>query len=97
MWSLAGIHRLTIAEQALFRSTNEQRNMSKVVLITGCSSGFGRHLAQEGLAAGLRVIATARKTEKLVDLEKQGCHSLQLDVTWDEARLVKFAKEAVAV
>jgi len=83
-----------------FLSHNERiaiSQMSKVVLITGCSSGFGKHLAEEGLAAGLRVIATARKPESLSELGKQGCHTTQLDVTWDEERLAKFAEEAVAV
>lgn len=40
----------------------------KVWLITGCSSGFGRTLAEMALARGDRVIATARKVEQLADL-----------------------------
>lgn len=40
----------------------------KVWLITGCSSGFGRILAEMALARGDRVIATARKVEQLSDL-----------------------------
>lgn len=35
----------------------------KIVFITGVSSGFGRALAQEALAAGYRVIGTVRNTE----------------------------------
>ncbi|SCC30707.1 hypothetical protein GA0061070_101645 [Kosakonia oryziphila] len=34
----------------------------KIVFITGVSSGFGRALAQEALAAGYRVIGTVRNT-----------------------------------
>jgi NAD(P)-dependent dehydrogenase (short-subunit alcohol dehydrogenase family) len=41
---------------------------SKVWLISGCSSGFGRILAEMALARGDRVIATARKVEQLADL-----------------------------
>ncbi|KAJ8135697.1 hypothetical protein OY671_011090, partial [Metschnikowia pulcherrima] len=41
---------------------------SKVWSITGCSSGFGRILAEMASARGDRVIATARKIEPLADL-----------------------------
>ncbi|HEY5307308.1 MAG TPA: short-chain dehydrogenase/reductase, partial [Casimicrobiaceae bacterium] len=34
--------------------------MCKVWLITGCSRGLGRELAQSVLAAGHRLVATAR-------------------------------------
>ncbi len=37
-------------------------------LITGCSSGFGRHLAEAVLARGDRAVVTARHTEALEDL-----------------------------
>lgn len=40
----------------------------RVWLITGCSAGFGRELAEAALAAGDRVMATARRPETLVDL-----------------------------
>jgi short-subunit dehydrogenase len=39
--------------------------------ITGASTGFGRLLAEEVLKAGGKVIATARKLDKIADLEKQ--------------------------
>src|SRR5688572_26176805 len=37
-------------------------------LITGCSSGFGRHLAEVVLERGDRLVATARRPETLDDL-----------------------------
>jgi len=37
-------------------------------LITGVSSGFGRHLTQQLLARGDRVVGTVRKTENVRDL-----------------------------
>jgi NAD(P)-dependent dehydrogenase (short-subunit alcohol dehydrogenase family) len=52
--------------------------------ITGASTGFGRLLAEEVLKAGGKVIATARKLDKIVDLEKQypkSAKALVLDVT----------------
>lgn len=42
---------------------------SKTLLITGTSSGFGRALAQEALAAGLRVIGTVRSEQARRDFE----------------------------
>ncbi len=40
----------------------------RIWLITGSSSGFGRHLAQAALQRGDRVVATARRAETLDDL-----------------------------
>lgn len=59
-------------------------NAQKVWFITGTSSGFGRALAEEVLAQGHKVIATARKPEVLHDLmEKypQTARAVKLDVT----------------
>ena len=53
--------------------------MSKVVLITGCSTGIGRDLAQRLSNAGYVVAATARKTETLADIPAS--LKLCLDVT----------------
>ncbi len=58
--------------------------MSKVWLITGSSTGFGRVLAEVLLEKGERVVATARNLESLADLQKQYPDSLKaltLDVT----------------
>ena len=78
-------------------SSNSTSSNGLVVLISGCSSGFGQSLAQEALRAGLRVIATARNVEALVDLEKAGAAVLQLDVTASEAELDKVATKAIAL
>ncbi|WP_322013080.1 SDR family NAD(P)-dependent oxidoreductase [Paraburkholderia sp. J12] len=42
--------------------------MSKVWLVTGSSRGLGRHIVEAALAAGERVLATARKPKDLDDL-----------------------------
>lgn len=52
----------------------------RVVLITGCSSGIGRVLAQQFHARGDTVIATARKAESLGELAQSGIQTAQLDV-----------------
>jgi NAD(P)-dependent dehydrogenase (short-subunit alcohol dehydrogenase family) len=56
----------------------------KVWLITGSSSGLGRGLAEEALAEGYRVVATARKPEalqSLVDNYPSAARAVKLDVT----------------
>jgi NAD(P)-dependent dehydrogenase (short-subunit alcohol dehydrogenase family) len=53
----------------------------RVVLITGCSTGIGRALAQAFVERGCRVVATARKLEALADLEGERLRALRLDVT----------------
>jgi NAD(P)-dependent dehydrogenase (short-subunit alcohol dehydrogenase family) len=60
---------------------------SKVVLITGCSSGIGRATALRLVQSGYRVIATARSASSLEELDKAGCVPVSLDVT-DEASMV---------
>ncbi|MEX6501326.1 SDR family oxidoreductase [Pseudomonas zhanjiangensis] len=50
------------------------------VLITGCSSGIGRALADAFQAAGYRVWASARKAEDLAALEAAGFTAVALDV-----------------
>jgi NAD(P)-dependent dehydrogenase (short-subunit alcohol dehydrogenase family) len=57
---------------------------TKLVLITGVSSGFGRALAQEALAAGHRVVGTLRNVEAadaFQDLAPGQAHARLLDVT----------------
>lgn len=41
---------------------------SRTWLITGCSTGFGRVLAEEVIARGEQVVATARRPEAIADL-----------------------------
>jgi len=57
---------------------------ARVWLITGSSAGFGRELAEAALAAGDRVVATARRPETLDDLvarDPDRVLALSLDVT----------------
>lgn len=60
--------------------------MKKVWLITGCSTGFGRALAQEVLAQGGQVIVTSRKVsdiEDIVESYPEDAIAVALDVTKD--------------
>ncbi len=59
--------------------------MSQTVLITGCSTGIGRDLAQRLTGAGYNVAATARKVESLNDVP--AAMKLALDVTQPESIL----------
>lgn len=63
---------------------NVAQNESRVWFITGSSTGFGRELAEEALAQGHRVVATARRPETLDDLVQkypQTARAVRLDVT----------------
>ena len=66
--------------------------MSFTWLITGASGGLGAALATHALRAGHGVIATARNVTKAAkdypDIEKQGGHWLQLDVTQSDTEEV---------
>ena len=55
-----------------------------VWLITGCSKGIGRALAQQALQSGYRVVVTARDTATLADVVKEhreAVAAVELDVT----------------
>ena len=65
----------------------EAQSQGKVWFITGCSSGFGRLLAEAALKRGDRVVATARDEGKIIDLTDtypQTALALTLDVTYKD-------------
>lgn len=57
----------------------------RCVLITGCSSGIGRCLAEGLHARGYRVFATARKPADIVVLNDAGFDAIQLDLASSES------------
>ena len=65
-------------------------------LITGSSSGFGKHIALEALKQGHKVIATARDASRLSDLKAAGAVTLSLDVTAPLSELKDIVREAHA-
>ena len=65
---------------------------SKIVLITGCSTGIGHDLARRLARANYTVIATARNTERLSDLHV--ALQLPLDVT-DPTSVASATQEVV--
>ncbi|WGM45373.1 3-phenylpropionate-dihydrodiol/cinnamic acid-dihydrodiol dehydrogenase [Brevundimonas sp. NIBR10] len=69
-----------------------------VWLITGCSTGLGRELAEALIAGGYRLVATARNTEDIEDLARMGGDrvlALPLDVT-DDAQAEAAVAQALA-
>ncbi|OZF03942.1 SDR family NAD(P)-dependent oxidoreductase [Rhodococcoides fascians] len=81
--------------------------MSRVWIITGSSRGLGRAVAQDALAAGDQVVATARRPEQLDELVRQygdAVLPLPLDVTDAgaaasvvESAVEKFGRVDVAI
>jgi NAD(P)-dependent dehydrogenase (short-subunit alcohol dehydrogenase family) len=73
--------------------------MAQVWLVTGSSRGLGRAIVEAGLAAGNKVLATARDTASLTELsERYGdqVKLLALDVT-DESAAARAVRTAIDV
>jgi NADP-dependent 3-hydroxy acid dehydrogenase YdfG len=68
---------------------------SRIVLITGCSSGIGHATASHLNERGWSVYATARRPEAIADLAEAGCRTLALDVT-DEASMQAAVDQVTA-
>ncbi|MDX6632973.1 MAG: hypothetical protein QOG26_978 [Solirubrobacterales bacterium] len=66
-------------------------NVSKAVLISGCSTGIGRATAERLHERGWNVYATARNPDSIADLAGRGMKTLALDVTNESS-----IREAVA-
>jgi len=69
---------------------------SPVWLISGCSTGFGRELAQQTIARGFKVVVTARNTSSIADLVEGHDNALAvaLDVT-QQASIDQAVKAAI--
>ena len=65
---------------------------SKVVLITGCSTGIGAETAAHLADHGYTVYASARKIETLAPLVAKGCRALALDVNDEESMRAAVAQ-----
>jgi NAD(P)-dependent dehydrogenase (short-subunit alcohol dehydrogenase family) len=63
----------------------EMADLSKAVLITGCSSGIGEATAKRLRASGWTVYATARRPDSIAHLEQAGARTLALDVTDEDS------------
>jgi NAD(P)-dependent dehydrogenase (short-subunit alcohol dehydrogenase family) len=70
-------------------------NPMPVVLITGCSSGIGRAMADAFKAAGHEVWATARKPADVQVLAAAGFTAVQVDVN-DSAALARLTEQLEA-
>jgi NAD(P)-dependent dehydrogenase (short-subunit alcohol dehydrogenase family) len=70
---------------------------SRTWFITGASTGFGRLLAEEVLKEGGKVVATARKLDKVADLEQKypgKAKVFALDVT-DPAQILSIVAQTL--
>lgn len=70
-------------------------NETRIWLITGASSGFGRALAIAALGRGDHVVAAARDEDRLADLAAHDrVHAISLDVT-EASQRERAVKEAL--
>ena len=72
--------------------------MAQVWLVTGSSRGLGRAIVEAGLAAGNKVLATARDVESLRDLSDRHGDQIKLfalDVT-DESAAANAVQAAIS-
>ena len=58
--------------------------MSKVVLITGASSGIGKETAKQLIKEGYHVYPAARRIEQMEDLKEMGGHPIKMDITVED-------------
>jgi NAD(P)-dependent dehydrogenase (short-subunit alcohol dehydrogenase family) len=75
----------------------DKPDAARVWLITGCSSGFGRAVAEAALARGDRVIGTLRQAGQCLEFERLApgrAVAEQLDVR-DEAGVAKAVRSAL--
>lgn len=68
--------------------------MSKIILITGASSGMGKVTAKLLAAEGYKVYGGARRVEKMEDLKPLGIVPLKMDVT-DEASNIAAVQQII--
>ncbi|KAH6986752.1 hypothetical protein EDB80DRAFT_515069, partial [Ilyonectria destructans] len=68
-----------------------------VWLITGSTSGFGAEFVKALLAAGDKVIATARNPSSIAHFEKAGAAVLKLDLDASQTDFDKLAETAIGI
>ena len=82
-----------MAEQLISESQLSQQQ--KVWLISGCSTGFGREIAEAALRAGYKVVVTARQLASITDFaERYGSQALALSMDITDAVQIDTAVDA---
>jgi NAD(P)-dependent dehydrogenase (short-subunit alcohol dehydrogenase family) len=74
--------------------THHPKSMSKVIIITGASSGIGKATALRLIQDGHTVYGAARRVDQMQDLVELGGKALELDVT-NEAQIVQVVKQII--
>ncbi|CAL2088504.1 Short chain dehydrogenase [Tenacibaculum sp. 190524A05c] len=70
--------------------------MSKVIIVTGASSGIGKSTALQLIKEGHRVYGVARRLEKMQDIVKAGGKALAMDVT-NQSQVKSVIQEILSI
>ena len=70
------------------------QNVTRTILITGCSSGIGQTAAIGLNERGYRVIASARKPDDVEELRSKGLQAIELDLA-DSASIKKAVAQVI--
>jgi short-subunit dehydrogenase len=82
-----------VISQSFYNKNNfKYKEMKKVALVTGASSGIGNETAKLLVKKGYTVYGAARRVEKMAELKKAGVVLLTMDVT-DDSSMVKGVNE----
>ena len=73
------------------KSPPKNSKNSPVALVTGASAGLGKDISQQLAGSGYRVIAAARRVDRMAPLKKKGVDVRRLDIT-DEDSILKLVK-----
>jgi len=85
-----------MSKDSIDSDTPDNDTRRKSILITGCSTGIGLHVALGLKQRGYQVIASARRQDDVEHLQQQGLQSVLLDLD-DSASIARAVNDTLAM